>query len=428
MATGHIQKIIGGLKPQDSGDGSTVLVARQPIFDLAGKICAYELLFRDPAMKPGLGGKSSHAATSTVMSDGVELMRPSLRQGQRFFINFTAEMLEAELAGILPPDICVIEILETVEPTDSVLRGLNSLKSQGYMLALDDYIGQEQLRPFIDLADIVKVDVLGRDEASLLRLSSQLKKHPVTLLAEKVEDDAMAQMCRKLSFSMFQGFFFSRAEVVRGSKLSPSKSTKIRLLAMSTQEMDDLREMVAAISADVYLSFKLLKYVNSVYFGLAVQVRGIDHAIVLMGQNRLRQWLCVTALADMDAAPMSREMVYISALRAKFLELLAQRGGAAGGKNDAANLFLVGLFSMLETIMHVPMEEIFASLPIDGKIINALQQRSGPYFPWLALVEAYERGDWESARGLSAELKLSFRDLRAAYVEAATWSGILFGD
>ena len=97
----------------ESQEMATSLVARQPVFDQHGRVWGYELLFRDPSMQPGLAGKSSEVATSTVMIDGFELMRPMLRGKQRFLINFTAEFLEAELPAVLPPDVCAIEILET---------------------------------------------------------------------------------------------------------------------------------------------------------------------------------------------------------------------------------------------------------------------------------------------------------------------------
>ncbi len=426
-----IERLLGKLTPAGSGHSGTALVARQPIFDRAGNISAYELLFRDPSLKPGLGGRSSHAATSTVIMDGLDLMLPSLRKGQRFFINFTAEMLEAELASILPAHTCVIEILEDAQATPSLLRGLRNLKKQGYVLALDDFVGQPRLLPFLHEVDIVKVDVLGQSRKHLEHLVTALSRYKVRLLAEKVEDNETAKVCRELGFTYFQGFFFSRAEIVQGKKLSPSQITKTRLLTLSTREIEELSELITVISADVYLSFKLLKYVNSVYFGLPMQVRSVEHAILMLGQLKMRQWLCVTALADMDAAPMSREIVYISALRAKFLERLASRhrvtSRSGKGKHIPDNLFLVGLFSLLESILHIPMGDIFSSLSMEEDIVSALQDNSGPYASWLNLLEAYERGDWERTRSYSSQLKLSSFDLTDAYAEAIRWSSALFG-
>ncbi len=409
-------------------ESAQALVARQPIFDLRGRVWGYELLFRDPSLQPGLGNKSSEAATSTVMIDGFELMRPMLCAKQRFLINFTAEFLKTGLPSVLPSDICVIEILENVEPTDTVLQGLQKLKSQGYMLALDDYVGQKELAPFLPLVHIVKVDVLGMEADAVRDIAKSLKTYPVKLLAEKVEDGKMASLCRGFGFSLFQGFFYSKAEIVWGKKLNPSQISKTRLLALTAQEFPDMQQIVQAISADVYLTYKLLKYINSLFFGLTTQVRNVAHAIALLGVQKVRQWLCVTALADMDATPMSQEIVRISAFRAKFLELLAETLTQRTRQNKelSSKLFITGLFSLLESLLKVPLKEIFNSLALDEEVLQALDDGSGPLGLWYKLMESYEQGQWRKVRECSQRLSLTDRDLVSAYVEAENWTSVIF--
>ncbi|MDR1360313.1 MAG: HDOD domain-containing protein [Deltaproteobacteria bacterium] len=431
MPANKIQRIIRLSTPRETSPRNSqnvVAVARQPIFDAEGAIWAYELLFRDPSMKPGLGGRSSHAATSSVMVEGFELMRPSLQARQRFFINFTEEMLEAELASILPPEYCVIEILETVQPTEEVMIGLRHLKEQGYLLALDDFFGQPELIPFLDIVDIVKVEVLGHTHRQLRDMVGRLKPLNLRLLAEKVEDVKTAGLCRELSFSLFQGFFYSKAEVVRGKKLSPSQITKARLLSYSSSDMEeDISEVVDAISADVYLSYKLLRYVNSAFLGLRVPATNVRHAIAILGRQKLRQWLCVTALAEMDSTPMARELVLLSALRAKFLELLAEKA-AHGRKELPRALFLIGLFSLLESMLQIPMREILSTLPLEPDQVDALVFRKGPYAPWMDLLDAYEQGHWDEVWKIAGDLSLAPADLAVAYAEAGKWSAALFGE
>ena len=397
------------------------LVAKQPVFDLQGSIWGYELLFRDPSMKPGLGGKSPQAATSTVMIDGFSLMRPMLRGNQRFLINFTAEFLEQELPHILPPEFCAIEILETVKPTKTILQGLASLKSLGYVLALDDYVGQESLQPFLPLVDIVKVDVLGLSMAQISKLTHDLiTAYKATLLAEKVEDHETASFCRTQGFSLFQGYFYSKAEIVRGTKLNPSQLTKTRLLALTADKNVDFKRISEVITSDVVLTYRLLNYINSVYFGLPIKVQNVDHAATLLGAQKLRQWLFVTALAGLDASPMSQEIVYISAYRAKFLETLA----LACCKNDKdlpSNLFLVRLFSLLESLMQVPADEIFTQLSLDPDIQAVLADGKGPLGPWYGVMVAYEQGHWEEVNTLAKTMNIADKQLTEAYVVAGKW-------
>jgi EAL and modified HD-GYP domain-containing signal transduction protein len=412
------------LNPATPGRDVTdvALVAKQPVFDLQGAVWGYELLFRDPSMAPGLGNKSAQAATSTVMIDGFSLLRPMLRGKQRFLINFTAEFLEQELPQVLPPEICVIEILETVEPTKSVLQGLASLKQQGYLLAVDDYIGQDSLHPFLPLVDIVKVDILELGQnAQIAKIANDLKAYKAMLLAEKVEDHETASFCREQGFSLFQGFFYSKPVVVRGIKLNSSQLTKTRLLALMADKNVDFQQVNDILSTDVALTYRLLNYINSVYFGLPVKVWDVGHAAKLLGMQKLRQWLFVSALAGLDSSPMSREIVYISAYRAKFLETLAQ----SVGRNDkglCSKLFLVGLFSMLESLMGVPAEEIFAQLSLEPEVQEVLVGGTGPLALWYDIMVAYEQGLWNEVYALAKTMNISDKQLSKAYIAADQWA------
>jgi len=400
------------------------LVAKQPIFDLQGMIWGYELLFRDPTL-PGLGGKTPQAATAAVMLDGFSLLRPTLHGKQRFFVNYTAEFLEQELASMLPPEICVIEILETVEPTEAVLQGLVILKQQGYTLALDDYTGQKSLRPFLPLVDIIKVDVQEQSTAQISGLMRSLMVYKAMLLAEKVEDSEMAAFCRVQGFSLFQGFFYNKPEVTRGIKLNPSQLTKTRLLALTANKNIDFQRISEILSSDVVMTYRLLNYINSVYFGLPNKVQSVGHAVALLGMQKLRQWLSVTALAGLDASPMSQDIVYLSAYRAKFLETLA----LSAAKHDKAlppKLFLVGLFSLLESLMRVPADEIFTHLSLDPGVQAVLDQGKGPLAPWHGIMMAYEQGLWDEVRALAKTLHISDKQLTEAYVAAGKWVDTIY--
>ena len=418
------QKLLNNNVPQEDNlpSQATALVARQPIFDLHNKVFGYELLFRDPAMKPGFGGKTPDAATATVLADGFELMRPTLRPGQRIFINFTDETLEAELATSLPPEICAVEILENVKPSAAVLQSVRQLKQQGYLLAVDDYIGQHKLAEFIPLVDIVKVDVSGKNEQEIRRLTETIRPYNVMLLAEKVEDLNTMRLCRELPFSLFQGFFFAKPELVKGKKLSPPQKIAFRLMSFAADEKNYFNNVAEAISADLHLTYRLLRYINSMYFGLPTEIHSIKQAIILLGQEKFYSWLCVTILAELNAEPIASELAYISALRGKFLETLALRSGKAEQQRMSAALLLIGLFSLMESILHIPMEEALAPLPLEETVKEALTKGTGPYMPWLSLVNAYERGEWHTVNNLALRLGLTFADLKAGYTEAILWT------
>ena len=418
------QKTLNNDSPLVEGAASqaTALVARKPIFDLHYKVFGYELLFRDPAMQPGFGGKTPDAASATVLTDGFELMRPTLRSGQRLFINCTEEVLESELPTLLPSEICAVEILENVKPTTAVLQAVYKLKQQGYLLALDDYIGQHKLAEFLPLVDIVKVDVSGKNEDELRRLVDAVHPCNAMLLAEKVEDLNTMRLCRELPFSLFQGFFFAKPKLIKGKKLSPPQKIAFRLMSFAADEKNYFNNVAEAIAADVHLTYRLLRYINSVYFGLSTEIHSIKQAVTMLGQERFYSWLCVTILAELNAEPIAGELAYISALRGKFLETLALRSGNAKQQRMSASLLLIGLFSLMESIMNIPMEEALAPLPLEEAVREALTKGAGPYMPWLSLVNAYERGEWRAVNNFARQLELTFEDLKAGYAEAISWT------
>jgi EAL and modified HD-GYP domain-containing signal transduction protein len=178
----------------------------------------------------------------------------------------------------------------------------------------------------------------------------------------------------------------------------------------------------------VYLTYQLLKYINSLYFALPMRVTSVDHAVSLLGLLKIRQWLFVTSLAGMDESPMSQEIVYISAFRAKFLELLSTMAEQGRYRDLAQKLFLTGLFSLLESMMRVPLQEIFAAVALDPDILDALSGRPGPLTPWFELMLSYEKGCWDDVCSYSGALRISDPELAAAYIEAGRWSAALFGN
>lgn len=437
--------------------GPVLLVARQPVFDASGEVWGYELLFRHPGSPECCSGDvDASVATASVIADGFAMARPALGQGQRLLVNFAEDMLLAGTPRILPPDVCGVEVLETVPATEAVLRVLSDLKSEGYLIVVDDYAGQPGMDALLDMADIVKIDVLGRPLPDLARDVAGLRPRQCQLLAEKVEDLATHRQCEALGFSLFQGFFFSRPELVHGRRLDSSQAAKMRLLATLAREDVNIKAATEVVRSDAALSYKLLRYINSVHFGLPVKITSIQHGISLLGTRNLVQWLCVTVLSEFDTGPIARELIAVSALRAKFLELCASRallragqvragqvraGQMGSGQMEAGQmqpevaplsvprpvpqsgaLFMLGLFSLLEPLLCLPLAELLRSLPLMDELAEALAEHTGPYAPWLELMEHYERGRWDEVLARGAAMGLTQVDLAMAYAGALEWS------
>lgn len=407
------------------------IFARQPVFDANGKIWGYELLYRSPVNLQMATIVNDTAATASVILNGFEIARSSLKSSQKLLINFTGSLIETQVVTLLPPEICIIEILENVQPTPSVLDAVRAIKAAGYTIALDDYMGQEHLRPFLPLVDIVKIDVLGLSMREVAQLMLRLRGDRIkaVLLAEKVEDEKTVRICRELGFSLFQGYFFSKPEVILGKKMSTSQAVRMRILALCINDDVDMRAVSEAVLHDPIITARFLSFANSAYFSPPETIRTVYHALTLVGTVTFMQWICVIVLATLETSHTAHELAVLASQRAKFLECLGKKlqgRGAFPPDLSISSLFLTGLFSLLESVMRMPLPDILADVPLDPDAYAALTGRESPYTPWLKLMDLYEQGEWEKSIAIAHRLNLVEQDLPAAYSNALEWCSVFF--
>ncbi len=396
-----------------------VFVARQPIFDRKGEIWGYELLFRGSSSASEACFRDDNVATSKVIGDGFFLTKPSINPNFKILINFPRDLLLSGAAFTLPPELCVIELLESIKPDPEVLAVCDELRRAGYGIALDDYMGQPDFGPLLARADIVKVDILNRQPAHVIRVFNQLKPFGCALLAEKVENRKIHELCHRLGFDLFQGFFFARPELIPGKKLSASEASKLRLLGEMNREFYDLRALAGIIARDISISYRLLRYINSVHFSRPYRVDSIQQALNLLGQRQLSQWLRVTVLSDLDAGRRTKVTATSAVQRARFLETLALRLRAPLAPET---MFILGLFSLLDALLGMPMAEALEDLPLDEEVKRTLLGEKTQAREWLDFVERFERADWKSVletlhgKGISSEV------ISKLYIDAMTWT------
>ncbi len=405
---------------ENNSSAEAVYVARQPVFDADMQVWGYELLFRQSAQSNKAVIEDDSVATSQVMTDGFNLATEWLDPNQKVLINFPETMLTDGLPRILPANVVVVEILETVEPTPLVLDVCRQLKNEGYTLALDDFVGDPGFEPLLELADMVKVDVLGLDQKRLNCIMSGLKKYPCVLLAEKVEDLALFDQCRNAGFTLFQGYFFSRPQIVAGKKLSTNQISKLKLLQELGAPDLDMERLSGIIKADVSLSYRLLRYINSPGMGLRYAVNSIGQAVNLLGQNKISAWLRVLILADMNPAPHSMELLFFTLQRARFMELLIKSKPMTSVPSDS--MFLFGLFSSLDALLSQPMNDIVRRLSLDKRLKQALLGEDPELQTWLDLALASESGYWEQAEIALSKLNIDHQQAASAHNEATVWA------
>ncbi|WP_320174606.1 HDOD domain-containing protein [Maridesulfovibrio sp.] len=395
-------------------------VARQPVFDVHKGVWGYELLFRNSEGSNVADIGDEDAATSQVIADGFGLIQEDIEEGQRLLVNFPRNMLLEGAADFLPSEVCVVEILEHVQPEPDVLEALKDLKERGYVLALDDYIGQDGFEPFIELADIVKVDCLDLSPDELTNVVGNLKQLDVMLLAEKVEDNDMFQRCLELGFDLFQGFFFSRPEIIPGKKVSTSNLNRMQLLSSISGDDFDVDDLTEAINSDVSVSYRLLKFMNSAAFGLPNEIHSIKQAITLIGYRKLAGWLRMILLSDMSSGPAGNELAFLSIKRAKFLELVCLE--IKHCPLPAESMFMLGLFSLLDVLLGRPMEELMEELPVEKELIQALVGKQNKVSLYLDLVKCLEKAEWDELGRLIMGNNLSSLAVARSHLAAMQWA------
>jgi len=397
-----------------------VFVARQPIFTPELVVWGYELLFRRSRGAPEANVVDGHAATAQVIADGYALVQEEPVSDRKALINFSTRALLDGTARALPTDRVVIEILESVEPTSEVVDACWRLKAAGYLIALDDYVGSAGSEPLLALADIVKVDVLGMTAERIEEVVAQLQPHDCALLAEKVEERAAFEHTRELGFSFFQGYFFSKPEVVPGRKITSSQSSRLRLLRETSGAHLDIDALARIIASDPGLSHRLLRHLNSAAFGLRVPIQSIGQAAAYLGRSTLCHWLRVVLLSDLSATPGSEEATRIATQRARFLHELA--GHARTGSESPDSLFMLGLLSLIDVMLGQPMPEVCRQLPLDRGHRAALCGEPSEAGVWLKLVRALERGEWDPALAMLEEVGVAPEAAAGLYAEAQIWA------
>ncbi|MFP4398440.1 MAG: EAL and HDOD domain-containing protein [Desulfonatronovibrio sp.] len=398
-----------------------VFVARQPVFDVNMDIWGYELLFRHSAKSGTADFEDGDVATAQVIADGFGMAEEWLVPGQKLLINYPSSMLLQGTARTLPANIAVVEILETVRPDQDILDMCLELKNEGYILALDDFVGDPGFEPLLEQADIVKVDVLNIAPGSLEGVLERLEKYSCTLLAEKVENLESFEQCKEMGFELFQGYFFSKPKIVQGRRLSANQLSKLELIDILGSDNLDLAGIARIIEGDVSLSYRLLRYINSVSTELPYKINSISHAVNMLGQRRVSTWLQVIILAEMNTTARASELLFLSLQRAKFLELIALQNRTSPMSPDS--MFILGLFSMLDALLSQPMKDILEKISLEPSLTQALTGENKELRIWLDLAVSCEKGEWKDTEDALKKIGISPGQAALVLNKATAWAG-----
>lgn len=396
-------------------------LGRQPILDRNQEIIGYELLFR--AAERNMAEFESHsvACTSVIASALASFGIEEVLGGKLGFINIPLDVLLSEMLQVLPTDKTVLELLEMIELNEQVVERCRELKEMGFQLALDDHEYNEDSLDIYAVVDIVKIDILLTGMDRLPEVVKALRRTPVTLLAEKVETIEQFEICFKLGFDLFQGYFFQRPVVLNKKRIDVSGVAMLRLLQQLTMDAP-LNEIEQTFKENPSLSYNLLRLVNSVAMGVREKISTLRHAILMLGVDNLRRWTQLSLFSSSDSRGINNPLLEMAAVRGRLMEILVKPTKGKSGSNEASDAaFMTGILSLLEVLFETPMLDIISGLNLSDEVSSALLYRNGRLGTLLTLAEKLEVTDFDAVLPLLDECRVSLDQLLSAQLEAFNW-------
>lgn len=397
-----------------------MFIARQPIFNKAMKIHGYELLFRADTSAESFGNSSSLSATAVVLGGLFEQGIDKVVGNAKAFVNFDYEFIMSDIIELIDPKTLVIEVLETVQVDDPLIHRLQELKAKGYKIALDDFEEHFDTYPIVPLANIIKYDIMITPLDTIEEDVKLALAHHKVVLAEKIETQEEFLLAKSMGFQLFQGYFFSKPQIIREpTGKQSSKVQYARILREVKKEEPSYDEIVAIITSDVNLAYRVVKLTGSK--STTDDNNSIKKALVKMGFKEIERWVNILLLQDM-AQNKPSEIMRLSLIRSRFSEYLASNSIMNQWKDEAS---MMCLFSLLDAILDQKMESALEGMHLSEEIYQALVSGSGPLKPICRLIGAYEQGDWKEVRLASEAIRLDPGKIAQGYINAISWSNLV---
>ncbi|MBV4446728.1 HDOD domain-containing protein [Clostridium tyrobutyricum] len=399
-----------------------IFLARQPILDKYGKIISYEILFRNSGTGNTYKFNDGDEATIKVMQNIlINIGMEKIVGHKKAFINFTGNILKSDLYSLIPSENVVIELLEDIVPSENVVNSCRILKKSGFTIALDDFVFNDSYTELVKLADIIKVDFLltkGQERKGVLDTARNINPD-LKFLAEKVETLDEFNEALSLGYSYFQGYYFSKPQIVKGKKIEGNKLIYLKLIKELSSKKFSLENIQNLIKKDVSMSYEILKLINSAKYYFKNKIKSINHAVSLLGENEIKKWLYFICMKPI-CSNRPQIVMLESLLRAEFLEKLAKK--TALSKNSS-NFYLMGIMSLMDVILQMPLIKVLDELMISKDIKYALTGRESNYYSkMLDIVISFRTGNWDKSMLMaSSYFNLNYRDLQNCYMESIRW-------
>ena len=393
-------------------------LGRQPILDADRKLFGYELLYRE--------GRTDHfsgdpeLATREVIDHWLMIIPDSHQVAA--FVNCTRNALVDGLITLLPPDAAVLEILEDIDPDRTVINACLALKAKGYRFALDGFLPRPSRAPFLALADFIKIDFMTADFFARKEIYALASGTSARLVAEKIETDSQLRIAISEGCSLFQGYFFSQPILVESRSVPRNHFVYLSLLAELQRASTDLRKLERIVAGDASLCFRVLRLANSALQHHPAPITTIAEALLMVGEDALRRLISV-AMTGALGSQRSPALIAMILTRARFCELIAP-----ALREDPAELYLLGMLSLLDVLLQMPFPRILESIPISNEMKLALAGQPSKAGLALDLVRSLEACDWNRSEEIRLRLSLAEGAIAAAYAESLRWASIMTGE
>jgi len=403
--------------PSSSGDVSQLsrYVARQPILTGNEQVFGYELLFRD-GVADYFRSTDPDAASRSTLDTSLLMGLDVLCDGRRAFINCTTETLLKDYITLLPAAQVVVEVLESVSVDDLVKAACVRLKEGGYTIALDDFVADDPRAELAEYADFIKVDLQATSVPERAAIVKRFGSPHCRILAEKVETREEFNDCKKAGFTYFQGYFFRRPEILQAREIPKNQVNYLRLLQAISHDEVEAKEIEDIIKGEASLCYRLLRYLNSAAFSFASEIHSVRHGLAILGEREVRRW--VRLVATLGAGQNKPSDLVLSALvRARYCELLAPK--VPHGDSD---LFLVGLLSLMDSILQMPMGVVLEGISLDRETRAVLLGQKSLLGPVYQLMLSQEAADWPKVAELCRQMRVPESLATTCHWQAMQWA------
>lgn len=391
-----------------------VYMARQPIFDHDGSVYAYELLYRSNGEENTYNGVSGDESTADVITNaffGLDVK--NIIGGSKAFINFTGNLIKRGVPKMISPEILVVEVLENQLADEEILDAVQDLKERGYMIALDDFEYSGAYNDLFALGDLVKIDFRTpqksiEETAYVCRYSNKL------MLAEKIETKSEFEYAKKLGCTYMQGYYFARPAIMSGSSIQPLPVNLMEVMQLMAQPEPEIRDIVEVMSRDTAMCQRILRLINSVYFGISNKVSSINQAILILGLDYLREWVYLMGMQKITQND-SVEVMKMALLLAKFCRRLSELIPEAADQGDS--FYLMGLLSMIVFSGDRALAQALDEFPLTNDIKKGLLRRGGTYSDVFEMAINYVEGKWDEYEEIAEKYRLNSNEVSDLFIQ-----------